>query len=261
MDRLNIKHFGISIPDTCPECGEPCKQVLDGIEAPKACKCQRKRIEEYEFQLALSKKREQKERIEKIFEFSKIGERFKQRTFETFDANRNTAAYVASLDYAENFAKYKRKGEGLLFIGGVGVGKTHLEAAIANYLIEKQQESVIFGTFVSLLGKIRQSYERNEGRLGAKEGHLLDAMASCSLLCVDDLGKEKKSQWVAEKMFEIFNARYEDLKPLVITTNFSLSELREYLDEAVFSRILEVCRVVECGGKDYRIEHAIRRSA
>jgi DNA replication protein DnaC len=74
-------------------------------------------------------------------------------------------------------------------------------------------------------------------------------------LVLDDLGKEKPSEWAEEKLYEIVNARYVRSLPIIITTNVGLKAVEArypWNGEAIVSRLFEMCRGAQLGGEDYR---------
>ncbi|MCL6577035.1 MAG: ATP-binding protein [Kyrpidia sp.] len=128
--------------------------------------------------------------------------------------------------------------------------KTHLAAAIAISLLEKKK-SVVFGTVTPFLGQIRKTFDDDREH----EWDVMRRFSWCDLLIIDDLGKEKVSDWVQQTVYEIINNRYVNNKSLVITTNMSLGDIRERYQEhgdAIVSRILEMCRGVRLDGPDWR---------
>ena len=177
----------------------------------------------------------------KLLEKSNLGRRFKERTFETFNADIFPDAYRKAKAYAETFEE--NEGKGIMFIGSVGTGKTHLAAAVANYIISEFAIPVRFITAIELFGMLR-NFENN--------GNAVEEFKNIPLLVIDDLGKEKITEWNREKLFEIVNYRYENYLPIVITTNGAPRELEQTLGEAVFSRLCEVCDGIKMDGKDYR---------
>jgi len=229
------------------------------------CQCEEATKERYEAwkeeqdrqiteEIALTRAKHQA-KIEKLFKQSKLGERFKNRTFENFKLFAdNKAIFETAQKYATEFEKYKAEGIGLNFNGTFGAGKTHLAAAIANYLINNGVP-VIFGTVISLLGKLKESYSRDES-----ESEILDLYGTVDLLILDDLGKERVNEWVLEKLYHIINERYENNLPLVITTNYGIDELtkrfitynNEETAKAITSRLWEMCRGQEMNFEDYR---------
>lgn len=254
-------------PEPCPHCGRLLKYKAYSIFGKlfgthlESCNCPGAEAERERFyQEQLKKQREEEnrrrmERIERLFRQSKLGRRFRERTFETFVVREHTRkAFEIALDYAKNFESYKEKGEGLFITGGYGVGKTHLAAAIANYLIQNEIATVIFGNVTTLLGRIRHTYCD-----GSKyeEEQVMKELYDVDLLIIDDLGKEKPTQWVEEKLYTVINERYENYRPIVVTSNLELEEIEQRLENcggAIVSRIIEMCRGVKIVGPDFRKE-------
>jgi DNA replication protein DnaC len=89
-----------------------------------------------------------------------------------------------------------------------------------------------------LLGLLRESFdEGSEASLSAT----LDRLTAVELLHVDDVGAEKTSPWVLEQLYSIVNARYEDGRAIVLTTNLEHEALREQIGERTVSRLVEMC--------------------
>jgi DNA replication protein DnaC len=80
----------------------------------------------------------------------------------------------------------------------------------------------------------------------------LDRLAAVDLLHVDDVGAEKTSEWVLEQLYAIVNARYEEERSIVITTNLERDELAAQINERTVSRLEEMCTVVPLFGDDAR---------
>ncbi|SHF79988.1 DNA replication protein DnaC [Caldanaerobius fijiensis DSM 17918] len=189
-----------------------------------------------------------KAKIDELYRRSKIGRRFIEKSFDNFQATPdNAAALQAARDYAERFELYAEKGLGLMFhFEGYGTGKTHLACAIANHLIREKQVGVIFGNTASLFSDLRELDDI---------APMLEELKRVDLLIIDDLGKERPTEWVAEKTYEIINSRYENLKPIIVTTNMTTAEIANHLGKvggATVSRISEMCRAVMVGGPDMR---------
>lgn len=231
---------------------------------PSRCECPRSiehwaRVDEeerreQEVREAREREIERLKTIERAFKKSQLPARFQQRTFENFkETPANRQAFRDALDYAENFEHKLSAGQGLIFSGTVGTGKTYLAAAITLYLLN-QCCSVVFGTVTSLLGRIRQTYDEDAQET---ERQVIDQLINVSLLVIDDLGKEKPTAWVEMMLYEIINARYEANKPLIITTNTSLKEIQDRYENtgpAIVSRIIEMCQGVRMDGADWRKE-------
>ena len=94
-------------------------------------------------------------------------ERFKYATFDNFNSAFNASAFKKCLDYAESFESHRNSGRGLILSGTVGLGKTHLAAAIANYVLKEHNSSVIMQSTPELFHFIRKSdfyYDHLRGR-------------------------------------------------------------------------------------------------
>ena len=154
--------------------------------------------------------------------------------------------------------------KGLFITGAYGVGKTYLASCIANEII-KNGKSVIFGTLIQLLDFIRDSYSDSE----VSDKDYLNLYSSVELLIIDDLGKEKPTEWVLEKLFLIVNNRYNNYLPIVITTNYNRNQLRERLCinknysivDSIISRLYEMCGGIEIKDDDHRISDSLIRES
>lgn len=171
-----------------------------------------------------------------------LGARFQSRTFDSFREEENAEAKQKCLDYLKAYEGSERNS--LLIVGSYGTGKTHLACAIANKLID-DGIPILFDTFGGYLEKLKAEFDTSKR-------YCLENMKSVSVLFIDDIGKEKQTEWTRSVMFEIINTRYEDLLPTVITSNISGKDLEEYLGGATYSRLCEMCKGVMVKGKDQR---------
>lgn len=237
---------------TCPE-GQAAKEAAaNARENAKAAESAKEAAEK------------ERERIKHIIGTSGMGERFKARTFDKFEqlptntaACRTASGYAASFKQLQQNAAGKEK-NGLLFTGPKGTGKTHLAAAIANKLMS-DGVAVLFVTMIDLLGKIKATFDAE--KTTASEAELMRIYKRVDLLIIDDMGKELPTAWALSKIYEIINARYEDYKPLVITSNYSPEELVRRLTprdgdnttaDATVDRILEMTYTVPLAGESWR---------
>lgn len=188
-----------------------------------------------------------KSQAQRLLEKSNLGRRFKTRTFETFDKNKNVSAYEKAFTYADTFDQ--NDGQGLLFIGSCGTGKTHLAAAITNFIISEFGISVKFGNFIDLLADIKSTWNKESE---ASEDDIIKAFLDIDLLVIDDIGKEKSTEWSNSVLYRVINRRYENYKATIITSNFSIPELEKAIGQATVSRIIEMCDGVKMDGEDVR---------
>lgn len=189
-----------------------------------------------------------RDRVGKVMDTSQVPERFLTRTFETFDLRSVNRSVREAYEIAVTFSLPSKKG--LLFISqNCGVGKTHLAAAIANRILASGQ-SVVFGTMPSLLSRVRDTYSNRDS-----ESEIIGLYQRCDLLVIDDFGKERVTDWVEDRVYEIINTRYERCLPLIMTTNLGISNIEDrypWSGKAITSRLNEMTRGVLMNGDDYR---------
>jgi DNA replication protein DnaC len=139
-------------------------------------------------------------------------------------------------------------GRGLWFFGGVGTGKTTLAMLVSKSALDAGQSVAIY-SLPRLLSEIRTTFDD-----GARSSYLdlLDRLTGVDLLHVDDVGAEKTSPWVLEQLYAIVNARYEDERSVVITTNLDRPALVEQITERTVSRLEEMCEILPLWGQDAR---------
>lgn len=184
-----------------------------------------------------------KRRLEQVRDFksrSFISPRFESKKFENFKISKtNEVAFYAS----KNFRPYL--GDGMMLFGDCGTGKTHLAASVANEQCHKMP--VLFLNCPEFLMDLRNSYKKETPR------DLMNAAKNTGLLILDDLGAEKATEWAQEILFILINYRYLYKRPIVVTSNFNLSELSERIGKRVASRLAEMCRIINIVGPDYRL--------
>lgn len=119
----------------------------------------------------------------------------------------------------------------LVFMGGYGSGKTHLAAAIANYRAGLG-DPPLFVMVPDLLDHLRATFSPNSATTFDRR---FDEIRTTPLLILDDLGTQSMTPWVREKLYQLFNYRYNAELPTVITTSDSLDEM----DARIRSRLLD----------------------
>ncbi|MFT3744782.1 MAG: ATP-binding protein [Pyrinomonadaceae bacterium] len=144
---------------------------------------------------------------------------------------------------------------GLLMMGSVGVGKTHLAVSILKGLTERGF-NCLFYEFHSLLKEIQDSYNPNTQ---TSELSVLSPVLRSDVLVLDELGGSKPTDWVRDTMAHIINSRYNDKKLTIFTTNYlddRRNDREEVLEDRIGtrlrSRLFEMCKTVVITGPDYR---------
>jgi DNA replication protein DnaC len=162
------------------------------------------------------------------------------------------AAFKLAASLAMEFPAVDR---GLLLMGNVGVGKTHLAVSILKGLTERGFKC-LFYEFGSLLKEIQDSYNPNTF---TSELSVLAPVLNADVLVLDELGASKPTDWVRDTMAHIINTRYNDKKLTIFTTNYldvRATEREETLEDRIGSRLrsrlFEMCKTVTMDGRDFR---------
>ena len=163
-------------------------------------------------------------------------------TFDTFDPS--VPGVVDAFAAARSFVQDTRGW--LVLYGPFGAGKTHIAAAIAHALIQRRTR-VFFQVVPELLDHLRQSMSPTST---VHYDELFEAVKSAEVLILDDLGEENETKWVQEKLFLIFNHRYNHRLPTVITTNRPPEAIDPRIWSRMFDRTLAIS--VEVSASDYR---------
>ena len=249
------------IHDREPTCSGWSK-VPQRCDCPEATGAWAERDAEAKRQQEERERREREEwhraKVTELLERSGIKQRFMRRTFENFvtDTAERKRSYDTARAYAENFERHAVEGGGLYIEGTFGTGKTHLAAAIALYLIEKEWR-VIFKTADDLFRDIKETFDKDDG----SEQKILARYKECDLLIIDDLGKEQATDWTTAQLYAMLNDRYENQKPVIITTNFnedgliameSPRNVGEHRIRAILSRLHETTTAMTMIGQDWR---------
>jgi DNA replication protein DnaC len=197
--------------------------------------------------------------VERLLEGARIPRRYGQCSLQNYYPQPGKFFSIQSnaFRFAYTLARqYPAVDRGLLLMGPVGVGKTHLSVAIIRDLIEKKGTPCLFYEFGSLLKEIQNSYNPISQ---TSELKVLAPVFDAEVLVLDELGASKPTDWVRDTMMQIINNRYNDKKLTIFTTNYfdgRRTERDETLEDRVGvrlrSRLHEMCKTVSIEGEDFR---------
>lgn len=238
--------------DKCAEChGSGWQEVhQDGIRY-RYCNCEIGQFQKQKDEAdAISYRKEYADNLVRI---ANIPRRFASADMQDYDPD-----YFVDIVRNINL----KEGRGLFLWGPVGSGKTHLAAAIlGNWLEHNNFENVtmladgfgkhfLFVQVPDLLDKIRSSYDdrRSDGE------DWLEEASEATLIVLDDIGAERVTDWVREKLFQLVNRRYNDMRATIVTSNLSPDQLAAHIGDRTVSRLVGMCKVIKLQGDDRRLK-------
>ena len=224
-------------PSVCSFCYGTGMEVVPGKGA-RRCRC---RTEEQQA---------------KLFAAARIPSRYERCSFVNYRPVSGNGTQLQAFNYAFKLVdEYPAIDRGLLFMGPVGTGKTHLSTATLRGLIEKAIPC-LFYEFGALLKEIQNSYNPVSQ---TSELKVLAPVYETEVLVLDELGAVKPTDWVRDTMMQIINTRYNDKKLTIFTTNYTDTRrapteetLEDRIGSRLRSRLYEMCKTVMIEGEDYR---------
>lgn len=226
---------------TCDKHGDFQGKVTEIMGREIRCGCpvcaQERRAAEAAAEIE-SKAREDRDRLQRKLGSAMIPTRFLDRSFENYqaDAPRQQKALSVCREYAENFQANYDAGRCLMLLGKPGTGKTHLGAAIANYLIRNTGALAVYRTVGGLLQYIKGSYDRDAEYT---ESDAFKGLIRPHLLVLDEVGATKPTEFELATIFAILNGRYEERLPTVVISNLPPKELPGAIGERCVDRLRE----------------------
>jgi DNA replication protein DnaC len=143
------------------------------------------------------------------------------------------------------------KGKGLWLFGDVGTGKTSLAMLVSKAALEAGRSVAIY-SMPRLLSDIKETYE---DRSETSYMQLFERLVGVDLLHIDDLGAEKRTEWVLEQLYSIINERWQEQRSVIVTTNLiDVDELRDQIGPRTVSRLHEMCDLIPIMGRDRRMQ-------
>lgn len=235
---------------SCPRCGDTGRVLVekDGQTRVGRCRCQML-----------------PDRI-RLFNAAQIPARHASSNFMHFDtaAEGTMPGFFAAMSWVQDF-KRGQENQGMIFWGPVGRGKTHLLIATLQELIFQHGIPGRFIEFSRLLSQLKEGYSA-----GRSDATILEELASVPVLCIDELGKGRLSDWELTIIDEVISRRYNTMGCVLGTSNyrpasptgapppnlarpeFESQTLGDRVGWRVFSRLQQMCTFVQTRGQDYR---------
>lgn len=205
---------------------------------------------------------EEQRRVERIAEAlkadlaAKLGEtlvppRFHGKTLDNFNADSDPQRYALTVarDFIENFPKRLERGEGLIFSGLPGTGKSHIAGAILQSLLPKYVGK--YCTCMGLIRAVRGTWRKDSER---SETEVLNILADVPLLVIDEIGVQYGTDGEQTILFDVLDGRYRNMMPTILMTNQDKAGLKQFIGERAYDRLTETSRWVAFDWSSYRAQ-------
>lgn len=191
--------------------------------------------------------------VTKQLEASGVGQLISHQSFDNFSLDmypesirEQMACLLIDLKkYADSFDSEKAN---LLFVGGTGLGKTHLSTSLAKAIIEKGYY-VIYETATNIFSDFEN--DRFRDRYSGEEPVCTKYM-ECDLLIIDDLGTEVVTNFTVSCLYNLINTRLNKSLPIILSTNLKSEEIRKLYNDRITSRLFGDFEIKVFKGEDIR---------
>lgn len=220
----------------CGKCRNPKQTRIGGKVLSCLCQCG----------LAEREESEKKARQARITELRKLCLPVLEMRTRTFATASEAKHIIVARKYVAKWEEVRRKNIGLLFWGNTGTGKTFVSQCICNSLIDREIP-IVYMTAMGLIALLMDKSTERET--------FVKRIQEAPLFVLDDLGAERDTAFAREQICAIVDARSEAGKPMIITTNYTITEMKETQDQQlqrVFNRILGCCVPVAVVGTSRR---------
>jgi DNA replication protein DnaC len=218
------------------------------------------------------------ERVARTLHSAQIPRRYEHCSLDNFSTQFGNSdpslahALVMARRFVDSYP-LENDGRGLLLVGSIGVGKTHLATGVLDVLVREKGAAGLFCDYRDLLKQIQHSYNP---QVAATELEVLQPVFDADVLVLDELGASKPTDWVWDTVAHILNTRYNDKRTTILTTNYPNAPsvgaaavnqlaratreetLGDRIGDRMRSRLMEMCTVVEMHGQDFR--QTVRRA-
>jgi DNA replication protein DnaC len=222
-------------PEVCPKCGGDGCVITEAGAVP--CDCRRAPDALIGYRRA------------------RVPRKFMQKSLQSFSAKnaRQRDIVAGARSFLQTFrgSADDHPTKGLLLIGREGTGKTHIAVAILKEAIMKGFTG-LYWNVPELFLELRRLMSDDSG---ITEADLFDEAARADLLVLDDLGAERSSEYVMDRLYVLINGRYQNDSATIITTNRTPEELRTQIGPRIASRICEMCVPIDFPEGDYRLQN------
>ncbi|MBI0182241.1 ATP-binding protein [Snodgrassella sp. W8158] len=243
LDKL--PQFAVTKKDivTCSKHGRYKQTTYQSGRITNCPGCERdskkKRIADENKKLKEAEKERKSRRIDELLGNSGIPKRFQGKTLDNYKSNSQKQKEI--INNVEKFLKEFKEPQGhsgrcLTMIGKAGTGKTHLACAVASHVIKHYGGTARFSSVSEINRLVRESKSYNTKY---SETEIIEAFGNYDLLIVDEVGIQSGTDAESRALFDVINARYQNMNPTIFISNLNKDQLKAALGERIYDRIKE----------------------
>lgn len=228
---------------TCSTHGEYQQTKYQSGRITECPYCEREREQQRIADEAETAKREAAERksklIDELIGNSGIPKRFLGKTLKSYqvsckeqqDVINNARAFLIEFSNPQGHS-----GRCMTMLGNSGTGKTHIASAIALCVIKRYGGTARFTSASEINRLVRESKSYNAEHT---ETEIITAFGNYDLLIVDEVGIQSGTDAESRALFDVFNTRYQNMKPTIVISNLNINQLKDALGERIVDRLKE----------------------
>jgi DNA replication protein DnaC len=189
----------------------------------------------------------------KAFRESQIPRKYMWKFIEDFEIVSDKAnKVIGPIATIKDMSPNKKLKKGVYLWGPAGSGKTLLACI---FLQEFMLKYAMSGKFIDLsrqfFQRLKRSYDNTDQSYGTS-GQILEELIKMPFIVIDDFGVQRNTDWESEMLYNLIDSRYSDERITIITSNSNITEYKKIAKGRVYSRILEMCRIIHVDLPDYR---------
>lgn len=215
-----------------------CQEIM-GRSFTTACPtCAAEKESAAEAAMAREIRAAKERRIKELAGGAAIPKRFTDYGFDDYAPPNAKAEKIlaACRRYAAGFEERFSMGGGLVLCGKPGTGKTHIACAIANHVIREHKRTALFTSITKMARKIKATYGPKAEQT---EDQAIQGFVVPDLLIIDEVGAQRGTETELLLAQEVIDERYQQVKPTILISNLSESELAQYIGERALDRMYE----------------------
>lgn len=236
----------------CSIHGEYIQTTYKNGRITKCPDCEREneeqRIADENTKLKEEAEKRKSRRIDELLGKSGIPKRFQDKTFDNYqlseDNDNQEEVFNRVVAFSEEFKpsseeskpSQEHSGRCIVMIGDTGTGKSHLACAVASHVIKEYGGTARFTSVSEINRLVRESKGYNAKY---SETEVIEAFGNYDLLIVDEVGIQSGSDAESRALFDVFNARYQNMKSTIVISNLNQAQVREALGQRIFDRLKE----------------------